>query len=88
MSAEALGCLIVEELGCRLLDGSVHALGLAIGPRMIRLGQPVLDAVLLAHPIERMLHGVVLGGSVLGERVANPRSQSYEIGDFKYLRYP
>ena len=27
----------------------------------------MLDAVLFAHAVERMLHGVVLGGGVFGE---------------------
>lgn len=33
----------------RVLDGAVHALDLAVSPRMIDLGEPVLDTVLAAH---------------------------------------
>ncbi len=37
---------VVEQLDGRILDGSVHAFGLAVGPWMVRLGEPVLDAEL------------------------------------------
>lgn len=70
MGAEAFGCFVVERLGGCVLDGSVHAFGLAVGPRVVGLGQPVLDAVLVAHAVERVLHGVPLGRGVLGERDA------------------
>lgn len=43
--------------GCqhaRFLDRAVHALDLAIGPRMFNLGQPMFDPVLLAAHIEHM----------------------------------
>jgi hypothetical protein len=42
----------MERPDRRLLDGSVHPLGLAVGPRMIRLGEAVLDTVLCTHAIE------------------------------------
>lgn len=38
----------------RVLDGSAHALGSAVGPRVIWLDQLVLDAVLRAEAIEPM----------------------------------
>lgn len=41
-----------------LLDGAVHPLDLTIGPRMLHLGQPVLDAVLAADAVEDVLEGV------------------------------
>ncbi len=62
--------LVVERLGGCILDGAVHALGLAVGPRMAGLGEPVFEAVLVAHAVERVAHGVPLGRSVLGERDA------------------
>lgn len=43
---------VVEGFGCRVLDGSHHALGLLVGPEMVWLGQTVLDAVLLGHSSE------------------------------------
>jgi len=54
VGAQGLGGFVVERLDCGVLDGPVHALGLAIGPRMIRLGQPVLDSVLIAHAVEHV----------------------------------
>src|SRR5262249_19000387 len=38
----------------RFLDRAVHALDLTIGPRMLDLGQPMFDAILLAAQIEHM----------------------------------
>jgi hypothetical protein len=37
---------------------------------MIRLGQSVLDAMLFAHAVEWVAHGVPFGGGILGERHA------------------
>ena len=44
--------LVVVALDGRLLEGAVHPLDLAVGPRMVRLGEPVLDAVLAADLVE------------------------------------
>jgi hypothetical protein len=44
MRLEALDFWVVEQLDGRILDGAVRAFGLAVGPRMIRLGEPVFDA--------------------------------------------
>src|SRR5215472_16583046 len=38
----------------RFLDRAVHALDLTIGPRMLDLGHPMFDAILLAAQIEHM----------------------------------
>jgi hypothetical protein len=54
---------IVEGLDGGLLDSSVHPLGLAIGPRMVGLGQLVLDAVLAADTVEDVAHPLC-GGSI------------------------
>lgn len=40
--------VIMEALDGRVLDGSVHALDLPIGPWVLHLGQPMLDAVPVA----------------------------------------
>ena len=37
---------------------------------MVRLGEPVLDAVLVAHAVKRVTHGVPLGRNVFGEHDA------------------
>jgi hypothetical protein len=50
---EAFQVLVVEGLHGGVLDGPVHALGLAIGPRIVGFGEPVLDAVLPADAIEQ-----------------------------------
>ena len=52
MSAEAFSGLVIEHFGGCVLESLVHALGLAAGPGMIRLGQPVFDAMLFVHAIE------------------------------------
>ena len=47
--------LVVEAFDGRVLDGAVHPLDLAVGPRMVRLGEPVLDVVCLADHVEAHL---------------------------------
>ena len=47
--------LVVEAFDGRLLDGAVHPLDLTIGPRVVRLGEPVLDVVRFADHIEAHL---------------------------------
>jgi len=61
--------LVVEALDGRLFDGPVHPLDLPVGPRMVRFGEPVLDAILLADHVEAHLTrpgGVAVAG-LLGE---------------------
>src|ERR687884_682728 len=53
---QALQGLVVEDLHGSLLDRAVHPLSLTVRPRVIRLGQPVLDAVLAADPVEDVPH--------------------------------
>ena len=43
---------VMERFDGRLLDGSVHPLGLTVGPRMLWLGELMLDAVLIADTVE------------------------------------
>src|SRR3546814_14862606 len=45
---------VVEGANGRVLDRADHSFGLAGGPRMIRLGEPVLDAAIGADPPEDM----------------------------------
>ena len=54
MLPELLVAVVMIKLDGRFLDGSVHPLDLAIGPRVIGLGQAMLDAVILAGTIELM----------------------------------
>jgi len=42
----------MEGFDGRFLDGAHHPLGLAVGPRVVGLGQPVLDVILEADPLE------------------------------------
>jgi len=48
-----LGFVVISFYG-RLFDCSVHPLDLPIGPRMIGLGQPMLDPMFSTGAIERM----------------------------------
>ena len=49
---QAVVGLIVEPLDRSLFQCSIYAFDLAVGPRVVRLGEPVFDIVLLATPIE------------------------------------
>lgn len=50
--------VVVEALHGRVLDCAVHSLDLAVSPRMIGLGQPVLDPVRLTDHVEAHGPGV------------------------------
>jgi hypothetical protein len=54
MSSQLVVAVILVALDGGLFDGPVHSLHLPIGPRMVRLGQPMLDTVLAADLIEAM----------------------------------
>lgn len=54
MGAELIVVVVVEAFDRRVLDRSVHALDLTVGPRMPGLCEPMFDAVRLAGSIERM----------------------------------
>jgi hypothetical protein len=49
---QALEVFVMEGLHGRIFDRPVHSLGLSVGPRMVGLGQTVLDVVLDADAIE------------------------------------
>ena len=54
VSAQLVVRRIVEALDGSFLDGAVHALDLPVGPRMSRLGEAMVDAVLGAGIFERV----------------------------------
>lgn len=58
---------VVERFDGCFLDGSHHTFGLAVGPRMIGLGQPVLDAILLADTPEDVWERQACAAFELGE---------------------
>ncbi len=60
--------LVVEALHGRLFERAVHPLDLAVGPRMVWLGEPVLDVMGAADLIEAVdaVHRAG-AGAVLGQ---------------------
>jgi len=52
MLAELIVALVVVAFDGCFFQGPVHALDLPVGPRMIGLGQSMLDAVLAASHAE------------------------------------
>lgn len=60
---------IMEGSNCRVFDCSIHPLCLAIGPRMIGLGEPVLDAMFGADTAEDVSAGraVHLAVAIFGQ---------------------
>ena len=60
---------VVEAFDGRLLDRAVHPFDLSVGPRMVRLCEPVLDVVCLADHVEAHLArpGSVPVSGLLGE---------------------
>lgn len=58
MSTQLIVVFVVEPFHGRFLDRPVHPLHLAIGPRMVGLGESVLDAVRLADHVEAHWPGV------------------------------
>ncbi len=58
MGSELIVAVVMEPFDRRVLDGAVHPFDLAVGPWMVGLGQPVLDAVGLADHVEAHWPGV------------------------------
>src|SRR5262249_4530294 len=52
VAAQLLVGFVIEALDGSLFDGPVHALDLAIGPGVLRLGQTVIDVVLGTGQLE------------------------------------
>ena len=61
--------VVVEAFDGCLLDGAVHPLDLSVGPRVVRLREPVLDIVRFADRVEAHLArpGGVAVARLLGE---------------------
>ena len=53
-----LATIVTEAFDGRVLDCSVHALDLTVGPRMVGLGQSMLDPVGLADHVKAHLPGI------------------------------
>jgi len=72
MVPQLIVAVVVVALDRRLLEGPVHALDLAIGPRVVWLGEPMLDVVRLADLIEAV-------DAVRGSRAATVLGQLSEL---------
>ena len=56
--------VVVEACDGRLLDGPVHSLPLTIGARVVDLGQPMLDPMLVTDAIEDVVERLFVVGVV------------------------
>ena len=54
VATQLVVAVIVVALDGRLLDCPIHPLDLAVGPRVVRLREPMFNAVALASAIERV----------------------------------
>ena len=54
MRCERLMVGVMVSFDGGILEGAARALDLAVGPRVVRLRQPVLDARLMAEPVEQV----------------------------------
>jgi hypothetical protein len=54
VSAELVVVIVVVALNCGLFEGAVHALDLAVGPGMIGLSEPMIDAMGKTDPVKRV----------------------------------
>src|SRR5215211_1057487 len=64
MLTKLLMRVVVVAVDCRLFEGAVHALDLPIGPRMVRLGELMLDTMLGTDAIKQQWEGVAVALSV------------------------
>lgn len=55
MRSQLSMAVVVVAFDRRVLDRTVHSLDLPVGPRVVHLGQTVLDAMLVADTIEDVL---------------------------------
>lgn len=69
MCAQLIVGFVVEAFDGGVFDRAVHAFDLAVGPRVIGLGQPVLNAVGLTDHVEAHWPGIdcVTVPGLLGE---------------------
>jgi hypothetical protein len=75
--------VVVEALDGRFLDGSVDPLDLPIGPRMLHFGEALFDVVFAADPIEDVLEGILVAGTI-GELDAIVRD--YDVDRIRHGR--
>ncbi len=50
--AKLVMAIVMIALDGGVLDGAVHPLDLAVGPRIVRLGEPVFDTILMAGLVQ------------------------------------
>ena len=62
--AQLVMVIVMEAFDGRFLDGAVHPLDLTIGPGMLDLGQPMLDVVFVADPVEDVVERITIAGAV------------------------
>lgn len=60
MPFELFVIVVVETLDGGFFDRSVHSLNLPIGPWVLHLGQAMLNAVLVTHPVEDVMEGIFM----------------------------
>ncbi len=58
MAAKLIVAVVMEAFDGGVLDRSVHALDLAVGPRVVGLGQTVLDPIRFADHVEAHRPGI------------------------------
>lgn len=63
VSPELIVAVVVESLDGRVLDGAIHSLDVAVGPRMVDAGEAVLDAMLGAAQVEHVRE-ISRGGAI------------------------
>ena len=64
VSFEIFQVVVMVGLDRGVLDRAVHPLGLAVGPRVVRLGQPVLYGVCHADAVEDVRTEEAAAGAV------------------------
>ena len=58
MCAQLIVAVVVKALDGCFLDSAVHSLDLAVGPRVVGLGEPMLDPVGFADHVEAHWPGI------------------------------
>lgn len=66
VSGQLAMAVVMIAFDGRFLDCAVYPLDLAVGPRVLDLGQAVLNAALVTDPVEDMVEGIYVVG-VIGE---------------------
>ena len=80
MAARAAGGFVVVAFDGRFLDGPVHSLDLAVGPRMLRLGGAMFDAELGAGIFEGVSPDELAPARASTIGVADPPARRREVG--------